>query len=51
VTWPLVYLASKSARLGKPAYNGLGAVQQVARERRAATAGAGSGAAKTGREK
>ncbi|OBK30247.1 protein-export membrane protein SecD [Mycobacterium asiaticum] len=43
VTWPLVYLASKSPRLGKPAYNGLGAVQQVARERRAA------GAAKTGR--
>ncbi|WP_372506834.1 protein translocase subunit SecD, partial [Mycobacterium heidelbergense] len=36
VTWPLVYLASKSARLAKPAYNGLGAVQQVARERRAA---------------
>lgn len=44
VTWPLVYLASKSARLGKPAYNGLGAVQQVARERRAS-----SSAAKTGR--
>lgn len=43
VTWPLVYLSSKSARLGKPAYNGLGAVQQVARERRA------SGVAKTGR--
>jgi preprotein translocase subunit SecD len=36
VTWPLVYLASKSTRLAKPAYNGLGAVQQVARERRAA---------------
>ncbi|ORV99564.1 protein translocase subunit SecD [Mycobacterium kyorinense] len=36
VTWPLVYLASKSPTLGKPAYNGLGAVQQVARERRAA---------------
>lgn len=44
VTWPLVYLASKSPRLGKPAYNGLGAVQQVARERRAS-----SSAAKTGR--
>ena len=44
VTWPLVYLASKSTRLGKPAYNGLGAVQQVARERRAA-----SSASKTGR--
>ena len=40
VTWPLVYLASKSQTLAKPAYNGLGAVQQVARERRAATAGA-----------
>ena len=36
VTWPLVYLASKSTRLAKPAFNGLGAVQQVARERRAA---------------
>lgn len=35
VTWPLVYLASKSSLLAKPAYNGLGAVQQVARERRA----------------
>ncbi|HET7074546.1 MAG TPA: protein translocase subunit SecD, partial [Mycobacterium sp.] len=35
VTWPLVYLASKSPTLAKPAYNGLGAVQQVARERRA----------------
>ena len=36
VTWPVVYLASKSTTLAKPAYNGLGAVQQVARERRAA---------------
>ncbi|OBH34491.1 protein-export membrane protein SecD, partial [Mycobacterium sp. E342] len=36
VTWPLVYLASKSPTLAKPAYNGLGAIQQVARERRAA---------------
>jgi preprotein translocase subunit SecD len=35
VTWPLVYLASKTATLAKPVYNGLGAVQQVARERRA----------------
>ncbi|BBY08306.1 protein translocase subunit SecD [Mycobacterium noviomagense] len=35
VTWPLVYLASKSATLAKPKFNGLGAVQQVARERRA----------------
>ncbi|MET0701186.1 MAG: protein translocase subunit SecD [Mycobacterium sp.] len=37
VTWPLVYLASKSSLLSKPVYNGLGAVQQIARERRAAT--------------
>jgi len=37
VTWPLVYLASKSTLLAKPAFNGLGAVQQIARERRAAT--------------
>src|SRR5271165_172905 len=36
VTWPLVYLASKSTLLARPALNGLGAVQQVARERRAA---------------
>jgi preprotein translocase subunit SecD len=34
VTWPLVYLASKSTMLAKPAFNGLGAVQQIARERR-----------------
>jgi preprotein translocase subunit SecD len=37
VTWPLLYLASKSPILAKPAYNGLGAVQQVARERRASS--------------
>lgn len=37
VTWPLVFLASKSATLAKPSYNGLGAVQQIARERRAAS--------------
>jgi preprotein translocase subunit SecD len=37
VTWPLVYLASKSTLLSKPAFNGLGAVQQIARERRAAS--------------
>jgi preprotein translocase subunit SecD len=43
VTWPLIYLASKSPTLAKPAYNGLGAVQQVARERRA------SSVVKTGR--
>jgi preprotein translocase subunit SecD len=36
VTWPLVNLASRSVRLAKPAYNGLGAVLEVARERRAA---------------
>jgi preprotein translocase subunit SecD len=36
VTWPLVYQASKSPTLAKPAFNGLGAVQQIARERRAA---------------
>jgi len=37
VTWPLIYLASKSTKLARPALNGLGAVQQIARERRAAT--------------
>ncbi|MGO9696482.1 MAG: protein translocase subunit SecD [Mycobacterium sp.] len=37
VTWPLVYLASKSPTLAKPAFNGLGAVQRVARERRASS--------------
>ena len=37
VTWPLVYLASKSPTMAKPKYNGLGAVQQVARERRASS--------------
>ncbi len=36
VTWPLVYLASKSPTMAKPSLNGLGAVQQIARERRAA---------------
>ena len=41
VTWPLVYLSSKSVMLSKPAFNGLGAVQQIARERRAAAASAG----------
>jgi preprotein translocase subunit SecD len=38
VTWPLVYLASKSPTLAKPAFNGLGAVQQIARERRVSAA-------------
>lgn len=41
VTWPLVYLASKSATLAKPVFNGLGAVQQVARERRAESVSTG----------
>jgi preprotein translocase subunit SecD len=41
VTWPLVYLSSKSNLLSKPTYNGLGAVQQIARERRAAATTAG----------
>ncbi len=41
VTWPLVYLSSKSALLSKPAFNGLGAVQQIARERRAAASAPG----------
>jgi preprotein translocase subunit SecD len=41
VTWPLVYLASKSPTMAKPAFNGLGAVQQIARERRAVSHGAG----------
>ena len=43
VTWPLVYLASKSPTLAKPALNGLGAVQQIARERRAAAHATGRG--------
>ncbi len=43
VTWPLVYLASKSPTLSKPAFNGLGAVQQIARERRAAAHVTGQG--------
>ncbi len=47
VTWPLVYLASKSPTLSKPSFNGLGAVQQIARERRAA--GQVSAVAGTGR--
>ncbi len=43
VTWPLVYMASKSTLLAKPALNGLGAVQQIARERRAAAHATGRG--------
>lgn len=34
VTWPLVFLASKSKFWSKPSVNGLGAIQQVADERR-----------------
>ena len=48
VTWPIVYMASKSTTLAKPAYNGLGAVQRVARERRAMAART-STASSTGR--
>ncbi len=43
VTWPLVFLASKSRTMAKPALNGLGAVQQIARERRAAAHATGQG--------
>ncbi|MGY4708521.1 protein translocase subunit SecD [Mycolicibacterium sp. CBM1] len=43
VTWPLIYLASKSQTMAKPAFNGLGAVQQIARERRAAATATGRG--------
>ena len=43
VTWPLVYLASKTTFLSKPAFNGLGAVQQIARERRASVHATGRG--------
>jgi preprotein translocase subunit SecD len=43
VTWPLIYLASKSPTLAKSAFNGLGAVQQIARERRAAAHATGRG--------
>ncbi|MGW0043402.1 protein translocase subunit SecD [Rhodococcus sp. NPDC003348] len=38
VTHPLVHLASKSAFWSKPSVNGLGAVSQVARERKTAAA-------------
>jgi preprotein translocase subunit SecD len=43
VTWPLVFLASQTSVLAKPAFNGLGAVQQIARERRAALHSTGRG--------
>ena len=42
VTAPLVTMASKSAFWSRPSINGLGAVQQVARERRAVAAAAGA---------
>ncbi|RQO41823.1 protein translocase subunit SecD [Rhodococcus sp. KBW08] len=38
VTWPLVSMASRSAFWSKPSVNGLGAVQEVARERKVAAA-------------
>lgn len=47
ITWPLVYLASRTTLFAKPIFNGLGAVQQIARERRAA--GEAAAAATTGR--
>jgi preprotein translocase subunit SecD len=43
VTWPLLFLASKSTTMAKPSLNGLGAVQQIARERRAAADATGRG--------
>jgi preprotein translocase subunit SecD len=43
VTWPIVYMASKSPTMAKPRVNGLGAVQQIARERRAAAHVTGRG--------
>ncbi|MET8775236.1 protein translocase subunit SecD [Nocardia sp. NPDC050713] len=43
VTAPLVLLASRSAFWSKPSINGLGAIQEVARERRAAEAAVAEG--------
>lgn len=43
VTWPIVYIASKSPTMAKAKLNGLGAVQQIARERRAAAHVTGRG--------
>jgi preprotein translocase subunit SecD len=43
VTWPIVYVASKSPTIANPKLNGLGAVQQIARERRAAAHVTGGG--------
>jgi preprotein translocase subunit SecD len=48
ITWPLLYLASKSPIMAKPAFNGLGAVQQIARERRAAGQAGAVSATETG---
>lgn len=48
ITWPLLYLASKSPIMAKPAFNGLGAVQQIARERRAAGQARAVSATETG---
>ncbi|GGK94362.1 protein translocase subunit SecD [Nocardia jinanensis] len=41
VTAPLVHLASRSTFWGKPSVNGLGAMQELARERKAAEAAVG----------
>jgi preprotein translocase subunit SecD len=41
VTSPLVLLASRTAFWSKPSVNGLGAIQQIARERKAAEAALG----------
>jgi preprotein translocase subunit SecD len=41
VTSPLVLLASRTAFWSKPSVNGLGAIQQIARERKAAQAAVG----------
>lgn len=41
VTAPLVHLASRSVFWGKPSVNGLGAMQELARERKAAEAAVG----------
>lgn len=50
VTWPLVYMASKSRFWSKPSVNGLGAVQQVARERKIAAAAAPGSQASSDKE-
>lgn len=50
VTWPLVYMASKSRFWSKPSVNGLGAVQQVARERKMVAASAPASSASSDME-